>query len=429
MAADLFLRESFFRLVWRWHFWIGLIVTPTLLAVSLSGAVFVFKDDFLDWNRANSVFVSPESRDLRPVDEQIDFVKRLHPHSKIGLVTIPAERNRSTMVQFKPDSSPTLIAYVDPYTAEIKGVAPLALPPFWSGMLSLHRQLFAGFFGRVLVELTTAWCVVLILSGVYLGIPKRWKWAGVGFMRWRAHRYTVLRDWHTVPSLYFAPIAFILCVTGLFFSPVWSEGYSKVTGKAGSYPVDFITAPPATRTSLDRSPIPVSAIVQAANERYPGRRIMLVPPTSETQPYTATVFDTHGTVAVGFLAMDRSTGEIVADRRESELPFLGRVRLWIYSLHVGSIGGTTTKLLAALACLILAFAAVSGVGMWIMRMRKGKGKEKGQWALPRQMKTTRMPLGACGLMVVFAVLLPTVGASLVVILLGDWIYGKLTRTG
>ena len=415
--------ESFFRLIWRWHFWVGLIASPTLLVVSITGGLFVFKDDLVDWDRSHLVFVSQLPNGKRPLDEQLAEVKRTYPDATVGLITLPAGNNRASMVQIKSPGSPLRIAYVDPHSCDVLGDAPLAHSPFWAGVLSLHRNLFAGYTGRILVELTTAWCGVLVVSGLYLWIPKKWRTAGVWWPRLRAHRYTVIRDLHTVPSVYLAPIAIILCMTGLFFSPIWSEVYSRTTGPAGSYPIAFITAPPATATPIDRSPIPVSAAMNAAYERFPNHRLMVIPPRKPTDPYAVTINGMYGSTAVGFLAMDRTTGEIVADNRYDDLPFLGKVRLWIYPLHVGTVGGMTTKVIAALTCLMLAVAAITGIAMWLIRRRKG------DWGFPHRTETTRIPKWGGVLILATAIVLPTVAISLGLVLLGDWLYGKLTRTG
>jgi uncharacterized iron-regulated membrane protein len=414
--------SNVFRLVWRWHFWAGLLATPTLFVVAVTGGLYVFKDDCLDWQRSHLVFVEPQSTSPLPLDDQLAAVKRAYPDGKLTLVTVAGAANRATMVQFRRPNEPIRIAYVNPYSAAVLGDVSLATGPFWPAILRIHQSLYAGTIGRYIVELTTAWTVVLIVSGLYLWIPKRWRITGVFLPRIRTHRYTVLRDVHTIPGVYLAAIAVILCVTGMFFSPIFREAYRQVTGPAGQYPLAFTQAPTATATPPEASPIPISRAVGAAQQRFPGHRLMIPPVRDANEPYSIIVNGRFGPTVVGFLAVDRTTGELLAERRVEELPPLAQLQLWIYPLHVGSVGGITTKILAVLTCVMLAVAAVTGVWMWLVRRRTGRT------GFPHRPEDGRVPVVG-GITIVFmAILMPTVGISLLVVLGGEWVYGKLTRT-
>jgi uncharacterized iron-regulated membrane protein len=51
--------DSFFRRVWRWHFWAGLVACPVLLVVALTGALYTFREEIEDWQQADVRFVEP----------------------------------------------------------------------------------------------------------------------------------------------------------------------------------------------------------------------------------------------------------------------------------------------------------------------------------------------------------------------------------
>lgn len=415
-----------FRLVWRWHFWAGLLLSPFLMVVALTGAIYVFKDDIEDQRRSHLVYVHVASSELRPLDEQVASVRRQFPDARIGLITIPAgghTTNRATMIQFQLPGQPLRIAYVNPYSAEVLGDDSLAVSRFFRIILSLHRQLMLGAIGRWLVELTTAWTVVLIVSGLYLWLPKSRKAAGVWFPRLRAHRYTILRDLHSIPGMYVSLIGIALSVSGLFFSPLWIQAYRALVGSQADYPASLNEPVTATSTPLNQSPVPLQRLVDAAHERFPRHRLMILPQRKDTDPYAVTINGTYGPTVVGTLFMDRSTGAIVADRRTVDLPFLSQVRLWVYPVHVGSVGGVTTKIIALMTCLILAAAGVTGVWMWQVRRRRG------QTGFPHRPPEARVPFPAAGMILLLSVCFPIVGLSLVAVLSGEWVYGKLTRTG
>jgi len=42
-------RKYFYRTLWRWHFYAGLLIIPFVLALSISGAIYLFKPQIESW--------------------------------------------------------------------------------------------------------------------------------------------------------------------------------------------------------------------------------------------------------------------------------------------------------------------------------------------------------------------------------------------
>jgi uncharacterized iron-regulated membrane protein len=231
--------DTLFRRVWRWHFWAGLIACPVLLVVSLTGALYTFREEIEDGLNSDLRRVEPIS-DPRPVSEQLAAVTTAHPDWTPMRVTVSSDPTKSTVVLVsRPDAEAgsTRAVFVDPSTARVLGDGD-ARSPFFSAVLTLHRSLFAGTVGRIAVELATSWTLVLLVSGVYLWVPARWTdvW-GVWLPRLRVNPYLVLRDLHTVGGLLFTPVLALVAFTGLFFTVVWLWSFNGVTNKAGDFPV------------------------------------------------------------------------------------------------------------------------------------------------------------------------------------------------
>ncbi len=123
--------------------------------------------------------------------------------------------------------------YVDPYTGEVRG--ELSGDRFFRTVLKLHRSLFAGVAGRVLVELVTGWTIILLVTGLYLWWPRKGSIAGVLYPRLWAKPYTVLRDLHTVARVYLPPATLVIVVTGLVYTQVWGSGYHLAADKTGAF--------------------------------------------------------------------------------------------------------------------------------------------------------------------------------------------------
>ncbi|MBM3983397.1 MAG: PepSY domain-containing protein, partial [Planctomycetes bacterium] len=113
--------DLFFRRVWRWHFWAGLVACPVLLVVALTGALYTFREEIEDWLQADVRFVEPVG-ERKPLSEQITAVKSAHPEWKPTRVTLPADLRKSTVVQVErpgAEKGSLPAVFVNPYTATV----------------------------------------------------------------------------------------------------------------------------------------------------------------------------------------------------------------------------------------------------------------------------------------------------------------------
>ena len=124
--------------------------------------------------------------------------------------------------------------YVDPYRGHYLGA--IERGGFFDIVLKLHRTLFLGTTGRIVVELTTCWTIVLAATGIYLWWPRKANqlW-GVWLPRLRRKPYVVLRDLHSVSGIYVAIVAIVISLTGLIYTYVWGRGFQYAAQKTEAY--------------------------------------------------------------------------------------------------------------------------------------------------------------------------------------------------
>lgn len=415
--------DSLFRRVWRWHFWAGLLACPALLVVAITGGLYTFREEIEDWLYADQRFVSPVG-EQKPLSEQLAAVRSAYPDWTPKRVTLSPDPRKSTVVQVdRPAAEQGTAVTLNPYTAAVIADGELR-SPFFTGVLKLHRSLFAGTLGRVVVELATSWTLVLLVSGVYLWWPKRWsRIRGVWVPRLRSNPYVVLRDLHTIGGVFLTPIIALIAFTGLFFTIVWLWSFNAVTDGAGKFPRHLISAPVLKSTGEYLSPLDDSVVdvaIAKAKEQYPEYRLQVSLPMDTSTPITVTARPGSVTTEIHFLVVEAASGEIVAVNHSQDLPLWERARLAVLPIHMGTIGGLTTKIIALFACLVLAGLAVSGLAMWLVRRPNGK------FGFPRNSRA-EIPEPAVVLILLLAAALPTVGISLIVVLSGEWIWGLIDR--
>lgn len=421
---------SLYRMIWRWHFYAGILVSPTLLVVTITGALYIFRSEIEDLAHAELRFVAPAG-ERAGAQAQVDAAVEAFPGRPPASIELPADPERSSVVRLG-EGRGALAVHVDPYRARVLGAIDSDRPgwteAFFTTVLKIHRELLAGWPGRLVVELTVGWTILLLATGLYLWWPRRGgDPAGVWWARLRAKPYTVLRDLHTVLGFYLlAPIA-VIAVSGLFYCLVWGEAFHWATrgrpeaSGGGTHPT------PATVVGdSDPTPMPtlsLDRIEALARARYPDRNlsITLPEPVSQTVSLSAgnDYDNSYGPFVSARFELDRRDGRMVlhSTLAEDERYWWHG---WAYPLHVGSVLGPTTKVIWLVACLVLAAMPVSGLWMWWLRRPAGRA------GFPRR-PDRPVPRGLVVAIAALSLLLPVVGASILLILLGEAIVGVVRR--
>jgi uncharacterized iron-regulated membrane protein len=301
------------------------------------------------------------------------------------------------------------VFYVDPYRGRFLGEPNLN--GFFEVVLRIHRQLFIGTTGRIIVELTTCWTLVLLITGVYLWWPrKRNRTWGVWLPRVRGGLYRALRDLHAVAGIYVAAIALTIAGTGMIYTFFWGQGYSYLAVKTGSYAVYY--DPPQSKSPADAKAMPLDEIIRIARAGMPEAALTCILPRSPAGAHVIFASRPIGPTSDEMMVIDHATGEVLSHKSNSEFPVLGWWTTWNYPLHVGSVLGLPTKILWLLACLALMALPITGVWMWWQRRPKGTA------GLPRRSEA-RVPRWLVGVICALGVLLPALGASLLLILASE----------
>ncbi|MCP9496729.1 MAG: PepSY domain-containing protein [Pyrinomonadaceae bacterium MAG19_C2-C3] len=416
-------RESrLYQVIWRWHFYAGLIVLPVVLLASVTGALYVFKSE-IEPLMYPQMFVAASSVDAAnrastvSLDTQIENAKRLVPaNARLLSVRVSVDLSRATEIAYRvPDHRYEYhYAFVDPYTAAPRGVLRYG-ETFFDIVLRLHTDIYAGTAGRILVELATSWSVVLLVTGVYLWLPrKRERFWGVWLPRLGDKRkYVFWRDLHTVPAFYLALLTFLVLFSGLFLAYFFGQGYQALTYATGNYPA-VLFDPPASIPRAEVAAVGYQQVVDTVRPHATGGDLLIDKPYNAENSFTVYVTErdsTHPTRTRQFI-IEQYTGAILATTSFGDAPLMSKLSLLAYPVHVGSIYGLPTKILAFLVCLALVFLSITGAWMWWLRRPQNKT------GFPRKPEKS-VNKWLVIVIILLGVLMPTVGLSLVVIIAVD----------
>lgn len=237
----------------------------------------------------------------------------------------------------------------------------------WGGYLmswvyQLHMQLLAGATGGQVVGWSGVGMLLLLVSGLLTWWPRgSWKKA-LAFKR-DAAPIRRFRDLHKLSGLASMPLLFILVATGVLLA------LPSVTQTLLA--PSTIPAPTSSDTRGKRISI-VQALATGRRALPEGRIVFVDVPTSGTAPIRVRVQvpgDPHERFPGSYVFIDSFSGRVLAIHDVRRANTGSAIARWIRTLHDGTVGGTTTRVLALLLGFVPALLFATGVLHWLRRRR------------------------------------------------------------
>lgn len=448
--------NRFYRTVWRWHFYAGLFVIPFMLLLAVTGIIYLFKPQLDVLMYHNQMIVQPAGM-MSPYTQQLAAAQGVYPNTTVAKFTPSVAPNRSAEVQLTTASGGNLTVFVNPYTNKVLGERDED-NNLQSNARRLHSELMIGDVGDYLIELAACWGLVLLITGLYLWLPRR------GFTVWGtilprlwSNRRIFWRDLHAVTGLYGTLLVGFLILTGLPWTGFWGHTFAQIWNR---YPAQMSNEVPkstvltgslnqgglqAVPWAVEQLPMPQSSTpgheqhqgqhgaTPTAHEGIPhGTPVNLnsviaiaqaagVPvgfsvsfPQEQTGVYTVSAFPNDPTQEMT-MHIDQYSGKVLADVGWQNYGLVPKVVAMGIAIHMGKYFGLGNQLLMLLACLVVIILCVSGAAMWWQRRPAGR---IGAPTLPVQVPQWRVPMA---IVAVLGIVFPLVGLSLVTVLLLDYL--------
>lgn len=202
------------------HLWLGLLSSIVIFIVCLTGSIYVFKDKIIDAYNYDKVYISEDGQRLGCDSLRTVLATKGY---QVRNVTIPASLDKSYKIGYKEESSDQLGSfYVNPYSGEILGSGDYSLEGFFSFILDIHRSLLISSIGKDIVGISILIFVFMLISGMVLWWPKKWKKLKKGLkIKWDARWYRLNYDLHNVLGFYSLLFLLLVSITGLYVSYGW----------------------------------------------------------------------------------------------------------------------------------------------------------------------------------------------------------------
>lgn len=436
--------SGLYHFLWRWHFYAGLFVAPFVVALALTGAIYLFNDDIEGLVYRHKLTVEASGVVL-PASTQERAALSAFQGAEVTRYEAPITATRAAEWTLRKPDGRTVVVFVDPATAAITG--SIDGPSRLSAILvGLHGELLSGRVGDMLVEFAGCWAFVLLVTGVFLWWPRAGRRVGVAAPRLSAKGRGFWRDLHAVPSAWNAPLIAFLILSGLPWSSFWGENLARLgtidpLSAAMAPTPNFIAAPEAplhaghaqhqpqrlednpdaadlpwairqaalptggdlTRIGIDQ------AIAEAAARGLDREGLRVLYPAAPGGVFTLS-FVPDKAEEQRTVHIDPESGAILQDISWAQYSPLGKAVEFGVETHVGRQFGAVNKWLMFASCLLLVLTVSFGIVMWWSRRPKGK---LGVPPVPAGFRPAAPIIAAAAAL---GVVFPLVGASMLAIL-------------
>lgn len=442
VAPDAAIRNFLIRL----HFYIGLFVGPLLLVASLTGTLYVLTPQIEGWLYRDQL-VARTDGPARPLSEQIQAARTaIGEGPRLFAVRPATQALGTTRVMFTEaglGESETRTIFVDPAAAVVQGelltYGTSGILPFRITLDYLHRNLLMGDIGRHYSELAASWLWVSILGGVLIWYFQR------SVKRPKTARTSAAmraRKVHTLIGLWMALGLLFLSATGLTWSR-WAGGnidlfrnqvgwitpaISTSLNSAGEVPVSAehadhlgMSAPVATAAAVSEPEMVARFDAVVATARAAGIDspvIEIRPPRTVDQAFRVSEYDRSWPTQVDTVAVDPNRMTVTSRADFAMFPLVAKLIRWGIDTHMGVLFGVANQIVMAVLGVALTVMIAYGYRMWWVR-RPAAGGSPRTLARSFSYLSPLAKVTVLLLALLFGVLLPVMGVSLLVFILID----------
>lgn len=373
------------KIILQIHKILGLITGVVLFIVSITGCLWVFKDEIESFY-TDYKYVTPQEQEfiisskVKTIAEQVIPDKTIH-----GVVYgQPNEAIEVVFYQAEPELFYQSV-FLDPYSGKfIKRVDNNS--GFFAFVLKGHIRLWLPeAIGSRIVSYSILLFLVILFSGFFLWIPrnkKNWrqrlKFDWNSKTRWKRKNF----DLHSVTGFYIASLGLVFAFTGCVMAFNWFYFIAYI-GTGGDKAPQFILPQNISTTIVhtDKNP-PYDQLIPMLYKTYTkAKSFELHYPENDSTTVLVEVSNSAGLYYnMDYLFFDQNTLQEVETTsiygKYKNAGFADKVIRMNYDIHVGSIGGLAGKIIAFLASLICASLPVTGVLLWYGRVYKKRPQVK-----------------------------------------------------
>lgn len=378
------------------HLWFGLSVGLIVFIVSLSGTMYVFKDEIQNQLRKDAQYVKAETVTQQPLSIEVlkeKITLELNEKYPVSSVEIPLDKSKSYKFLFYEKDKKAWnyfdevkinkLIYVNQYNGEIQGIYnekydlfPILKSIHWSLLLKSD-------WGKYVVGIPVVFFIIMLITGIILWWPKNKKmrkgrfsfdWKNV--KTWKRKNY----DLHNVLGFYASFIALLLSLSGLYFAYPWvKNSFNFALSGSLELPKEKTIKSPDSLLAKNNSVFDLTILhTQKLYSKSSSFRIPLNGKNKkgkELENIPVTTYGKDGRYSErNQLFYDKYSGKLLSNKPHQKLTNAEKYANANYDVHVGSYFGIFGKILWFVTGLVCTSLPVTGFWVWWGK-RKKQGKK------------------------------------------------------
>lgn len=421
MKARVLLSHRARRIFFFIHLWTGLILGAWFALIGITGSVLAWRGELsgMELSRRFPIEKSVGAKVI-PLSAAIAAMKRANPDAsakELATVTVPNSKNPFYSFSRGRNRATAQTILVDPYSARVH--PPVRMRTLTVGTIQqFHQRLISGAKGYVLNGFLNFLAIPLLLSGLWLWWPTRWKHlkAHLTIKRGASLKRTIY-DLHNVMGIYLYVVLLATTVTGAMLvqqhisadgglltflneeqqespprgGPERSGGRERGNQERGGResgrsertrpetaggremqgaPAAGRREPEAPKVTPAGQPLAHDELVvraRSARPQYQLTRVQL--PQKPDEALQLTYAKPTGLNLNETVFLNPYTGEELSGSGEGATPNRSPLRTWTRTLHLGEFGGVFSKLIYTITGLMPLGLFVTGFMLWWRKKR------------------------------------------------------------
>lgn len=372
-----------FKTFWRkTHLIIGLVSGLVVFISSITGALYVFKDEIESMTQTFR-HVEAEGKEMLLPSEVFKIAEEALPNTLIHGAIYNGSTEVVEVVYYQPEPLYYGAAYIHPYSGEMVKQVNF-LQTFFGLVLAGHTSLWLPpNIGMPIIAVSVIMYLILLISGIVLWWPKGKKRNGA-FTFTKTNKLLVkIKEWHVVLGFYATFFVLIILLTGaVWLFKGFEQGIYKSLG--GKKEVSF-SYPKSDLSQAGKLPDHINVVdtvFQIVRTEFGSEaNIEIHDVTDAEASILVEVNRKPGTYyQMDYLFYDQYTLKEITPSHmygRYEVADMADTAIRLnYDIHSGGIGGFLGKLLACLVSLLSASFPVTGFLYWYKRTRDSRRRKK-----------------------------------------------------
>jgi len=370
----------FRKTVFWLHLACGVSAGIVVLMMSVTGVVLTYERQVQVWEDRSYSSAAQPGQEMMSADELIAASRELQGFEPSTLL-ISSDPTAPAMLR----QGRSQTQYLNPYTGQAYPAHSDSLSAFFATVRGWHRWFnMTGdnrSSARVVTGAANLMFLFLVLSGIYLWLPKIFAWATLRsrILFNRQNSNTQARDfnWHHVFGFWAAIPLLVIISTATVFNYSWAN--NLVYRLAGEEPPIRSSVSDETANAVVADRIPYAELVDTAKTYSDEWRTLSLPIGDTTSTATTITIDEgdggqpqkrHA------LTLDVSSGDVITWAPFTSQTAGRQARRWVRFLHTGEALGITGQTIAGLASFAAILMVWTGLALAIRRFLRWLARQR-----------------------------------------------------